>query len=88
MAGESVSKETPTILVCLGTGCVSSNSPQIYDELAAELKKHNLSDKVELKFTGCHGFCQRGPIVIVEPEGIFYSEVKVKDAEVNNEWEW
>jgi NADH:ubiquinone oxidoreductase subunit F (NADH-binding)/(2Fe-2S) ferredoxin/Pyruvate/2-oxoacid:ferredoxin oxidoreductase delta subunit len=80
MTSESVTEEKRTILVCLGTGCVSSNSPQIYDGLAEELKKHDLADTIELKFTGCHGFCQRGPIVIVEPEGIFYSEVKVKDA--------
>jgi NADH:ubiquinone oxidoreductase subunit F (NADH-binding)/(2Fe-2S) ferredoxin/ferredoxin len=80
MVVDTSSEGKRTILVCQGTGCVSTKSPEIQESLAAELEKRNLSDSVEMKFTGCHGFCQRGPIVIVEPDGIFYSEVKVKDA--------
>jgi NADH:ubiquinone oxidoreductase subunit F (NADH-binding)/(2Fe-2S) ferredoxin/Pyruvate/2-oxoacid:ferredoxin oxidoreductase delta subunit len=79
MVTNSMNNDKRTILVCQGTGCVSTKSPEIQEGLTAELEKRNLADSVELKFTGCHGFCQRGPIVIVEPEGIFYSEVKVKD---------
>ncbi|MFC1694211.1 NADH-ubiquinone oxidoreductase-F iron-sulfur binding region domain-containing protein, partial [Candidatus Latescibacterota bacterium] len=68
-----------TVIICHGTACVASGSPGIRNVIEEEIKKQGL-DGVEVKITGCHGFCQRGPIVIVEPEGIFYSEVKVDDA--------
>ncbi len=68
-----------TVLICEGTACVSSGSPEIRRAIQEEIEKLKL-DSVEVKITGCHGFCQRGPIVIIEPEGIFYSEVKVEDA--------
>ncbi len=68
--------EKRTLLVCRGTGCESNKSPAIQAALTGEL---GASD-VEVKFTGCHGMCQQGPIVIVEPEGTFYSHVKEKDA--------
>ncbi|MCK5123807.1 MAG: NAD(P)H-dependent oxidoreductase subunit E, partial [Dehalococcoidia bacterium] len=68
-----------TILVCQGTGCVSAKSDQIYEALGQEVSRLGLSD-VRVDFTGCHGFCQRGPIVVVEPEGVFYSQVAVEDA--------
>jgi len=68
-----------TVLVCQGTGCTSSKSEQV--RLAIEEEVHNagLTD-VKVDFTGCHGFCQQGPIVVVEPEGTFYAHVKVEDA--------
>ncbi|MFC2058570.1 NADH-quinone oxidoreductase subunit NuoF [Chloroflexota bacterium] len=69
-----------TVLICQGTGCVSAKAPQIQGALEQAIKEANLAQPVDIKFTGCHGFCQRGPIVIVEPEGVFYSEVKVEDA--------
>jgi len=80
MTSKIQNNEERTILICQGTGCISSNSPKIYEALVSGLNKHNLTDAIGVKFTGCHGFCQRGPIVIVEPEGIFYSEVRAKDA--------
>jgi len=67
-----------TVLVCKGTGCVSSGAGSIFDALAAELGKTGLAG-IDLKLTGCHGFCQRGPIVIVEPDGVFYSAVQEQD---------
>jgi NADH-quinone oxidoreductase subunit F len=67
------------ILVCQGTGCESSKSAKINQALAEEIKRSNLSDTVQVKTTGCHGFCQQGPTVIIEPEGIFYSSVKIED---------
>ena len=72
--------ERLTLHVCQGTGCVSSRSPQIQAALEKEIVQSGISDRAGVKLTGCHGFCQRGPIVIVEPEGIFYSEVKPEDA--------
>ncbi len=84
MSIETESTKNPnnlkTVLVCRGTGCESSKSALIYEALLKEIAGSELSDKVEIKFTGCHGFCQRGPIVIIEPAGVFYSEVKVDDA--------
>jgi NADH-quinone oxidoreductase subunit F/NADP-reducing hydrogenase subunit HndC len=64
-----------TILICRGTGCESSKSPEIQKELEEQLA----DSSVEVKFTGCHGMCQQGPIVVVEPEDIFYAKVKTKD---------
>ena len=64
-----------TILLCRGTGCESSKSPEIQAALEEGLQGHN----VEVKFTGCHGMCQQGPILVVEPEDVFYANVKVKD---------
>jgi NADH:ubiquinone oxidoreductase subunit F (NADH-binding)/(2Fe-2S) ferredoxin/Pyruvate/2-oxoacid:ferredoxin oxidoreductase delta subunit len=69
-----------TLHVCQGTGCVSSKSPDIQAALEKEIAAAGISGRAGVKLTGCHGFCQRGPIVIVEPEGIFYSEVKPEDA--------
>ena len=68
------------ILVCQGTGCESSKSAKINQALGEEIKRSNLSDTLQVKTTGCHGFCQQGPIVVIEPEGIFYTGVKVEDA--------
>ncbi|NQT72849.1 MAG: NADH-quinone oxidoreductase subunit NuoF [Chloroflexi bacterium] len=68
------------ILVCEGTGCVSSRSIFIREELQKELISQGLAESVEVKPTGCHGFCEKGPIVIIEPDGIFYCNVKEKDA--------
>lgn len=68
------------VLVCEGTGCVSSKSPEIRMALEKAVSELGLGDKVEVGFTGCHGFCQKGPIVVVEPEGIFYCRVSPKDA--------
>ena len=65
-----------TVLICRGTGCESTKSPAIQAALDAELQDSD----IEVKFTGCHGMCQQGPIVIVEPEGTFYAHVKTKDA--------
>ena len=67
------------VLVCQGTGCTSSKSEEIRRALENEVNQAGLSD-VQVDFTGCHGFCQQGPIVVVEPEGIFYTHVKVEDA--------
>ena len=64
-----------TILICRGTGCESSKSAEIQNELEEQLEGSN----VEVKFTGCHGMCQQGPIVIIEPEDTFYAKVKTKD---------
>ena len=64
------------VLVCGGTGCTSSGSQRIQDLLKAEIEKAGLSKEVSVVQTGCHGLCALGPIMIVYPEGTFYSMVK------------
>lgn len=67
------------ILVCGGTGCTSSGSPAIIDELNKELKDQGLEEEVKVVQTGCFGLCALGPIMIIYPEGAFYSRVKLED---------
>lgn len=66
------------ILVCGGTGCTSSKSQKIIEQFEKEFKEKNITD-VEIVKTGCFGLCALGPIIIVYPEGLFYSMVKVED---------
>ncbi|MDO9334452.1 MAG: NuoF family protein [Dehalococcoidales bacterium] len=68
-----------TILVCQGTGCISGGAEQILNSLETELVRQNLSGAMQIKHAGCHGFCQRGPLVVIEPEGIFYTKVTPND---------
>ena len=67
------------IFVCQGTGCVSGGSDAVYEALKTEVAQQKLTD-VEVDFTGCHGFCEQGPNVVIEPEGIFYTHVEPGDA--------
>jgi NADH:ubiquinone oxidoreductase subunit F (NADH-binding)/(2Fe-2S) ferredoxin/NAD-dependent dihydropyrimidine dehydrogenase PreA subunit len=67
------------LLVCAGTGCVSCGSFKIKAALEAEIKKQGLQDEVQVVATGCNGFCERGPIVLVQPDGIFYQLLALED---------
>ena len=67
-----------TIFFCHGTGCVSGKATEAREALEKEVAELGL-DGVKVDFTGCHGFCQQGPIAFVEPEGIFYTHVSVDD---------
>ncbi len=69
-----------TVLVCGGTGCTSSGSAQVMENLKAEIKKHGLDEEVEVVQTGCHGLCALGPIVIVYPDATYYAKVQPEDA--------
>ena len=64
------------LLVCAGTGCVANRSFEIREELEKEITRKGLQDEVQVVTTGCQGFCERGPIVIVQPDGIFYQRIK------------
>ena len=68
------------ILVCGGTGCMSSQSQKLIDNLNEEIKKAGLSAKVNAHITGCFGFCEQGPIVKVFPDDVFYVQVAPEDA--------
>ncbi len=67
------------VLVCGGTGCTSSGSERIVTALEREIKENGLSDEIKVIKTGCFGLCALGPIMIVYPEGAFYSMVKPED---------
>ncbi len=67
------------LLVCAGTGCVSNRAFEICDTLIEEIEKKGLSDEVRVIATGCQGFCAQGPIMIFQPDNIFYQMLKVKD---------
>jgi len=67
------------VLVCTGTGCVSSGASNVRDNLEAKLEEFGLQDEIKIVETGCHGFCEQGPIVIVYPEGVFYCQVQTDD---------
>ncbi len=66
------------VSVCAGTGCRAQGSMDLFQEFRRELQEQGLSD-VEVRATGCHGFCERGPLVVIYPRKIFYHGVKLKD---------
>ena len=67
------------VLICGGTGCTSSGSKVLMSTFEEELKKQGLEDEIKIVQTGCFGLCALGPVVIVYPEGTFYSHVKKED---------
>ncbi len=73
----------PIIIVCHGTGCLANNSPKVADALRRAIAAAGLQAQVvpEIKTTGCHGFCSRGPLVIFHPTGLFYQRVQPEDVE-------
>jgi NADH-quinone oxidoreductase subunit F len=68
-----------TVSVCGGTGCRASGAQDVVDAFYEEIEKQELQIKTEFKETGCHGFCERGPVVVIGPEKIFYQRVKPED---------
>lgn len=94
--------ELKKILVCAGTGCISSGSIEIYNRLHSIMSERNIPcsvelqeephDTVSLKKSGCHGFCEMGPLIRIEPQGWLYTKVRLSDCEdivektiINNE---
>ncbi|MBR1607673.1 MAG: (2Fe-2S) ferredoxin domain-containing protein, partial [Clostridia bacterium] len=69
------------VLCCGGTGCTSSGSAQIIERFEQQIKEKGLDKEVKVIRTGCFGLCEAGPVVIVYPEGTFYSRVKVDDVD-------
>ena len=74
------------VLCCGGTGCTSSGSQKIQDAFVREIEKQGLAEEVKVVQTGCFGLCALGPVVILYPDGTFYSRVEEKDvAEIVSE---
>ena len=67
------------ITICGGTGCHSFGSEKVADACNQEIKHQKLEAKVDMKVTGCHGFCERGPLVVIKPTNVFYQRVSVED---------
>ena len=67
------------LLVCAGTGCVSCGAFAVKEALEKEIVRRGLQDEVLVVATGCNGFCERGPILMVHPDGIFYQRLTVAD---------
>ena len=67
------------ITICGGTGCRAYGAEKLIDAFQQEIEKQNLKEKVDIRATGCHGFCERGPLVVIKPADTFYQQVKVSD---------
>ncbi len=67
--------------VCSGTGCRAYDSEKVIDSLKSGIKQHGLDDKVDLVTTGCHGFCELGPVMVIYPDGIGYFKIKPDDVD-------
>ena len=89
---ELLAADRREVLVCAGTGCIAGGSLKIYDYLKSECEKRGLKTRVALrheggddaihfKKSGCHGFCEMGPLLQIEPEGFLYTHVKLEDCE-------
>lgn len=70
----------PCITLCAGSACIATGSGDVALSLEAEIEKQGLGGKVELRKTGCHGYCERGPMIIIHPEEISYFQVQPEDA--------
>jgi NADH-quinone oxidoreductase subunit F len=71
--------ERPCITICAGTGCQAYGVSRVIEAFEEEVAKRGLIDQVDILTTGCHGFCERGPVVVIKPEGVFYQRMQVKD---------
>lgn len=67
------------LMICAGTACVSNRSFEIKEALEKEIKKQGLEEEVLVVATGCNGFCERGPLLVVQPGNIFYQQLTLKD---------
>ena len=67
------------VLICGGTGCTSSGSQTIQQAFADSIEANGLTDEIKIVQTGCFGLCALGPVVIVHPDGTFYSRVEAED---------
>ncbi|MGD8945592.1 MAG: NADH-ubiquinone oxidoreductase-F iron-sulfur binding region domain-containing protein, partial [Desulfobacterales bacterium] len=74
-----MNKVRTQLMLCGGTGCQASESKAFQDALQKELERQNLANEIKIIETGCNGFCAVGPVMLVQPEGIFYQKLRPKD---------
>jgi NADH:ubiquinone oxidoreductase subunit F (NADH-binding)/(2Fe-2S) ferredoxin/NAD-dependent dihydropyrimidine dehydrogenase PreA subunit len=70
----------PCITICAGTGCLAYGTQKLIDSFRSEIAGRNLEGTMDFRTTGCHGFCERGPMVVIHPQKIFYQKVGLEDA--------
>ena len=76
----AVDAAKPCLTICAGSGCTAAGAKDVAEALERNLEKQGLQDKIAVKKSGCHGFCEKGPVMIVWPEGTFYNRVTARDA--------
>ena len=76
---ESKDGNKPCVTICAGTGCQACGASEVVDRFRKEISERNLAGKVDVRATGCHGFCERGPLVVIRPEMICYTNVEASD---------
>jgi NADH-quinone oxidoreductase subunit F len=69
----------PCVAICCGTGCNAYGAPAVVEAFKEEVENRDIPDRVKIITTGCHGFCERGPLIVITPGKIFYHGVKVED---------
>jgi NADH-quinone oxidoreductase subunit F len=79
---QSVQAEKPCITLCTGTGCLAYGTEKLVEAFADEIETRQLQDQLTVRTSGCHGFCERGPMVVIHPQKIFYQRVKVEDVPI------
>ncbi len=72
-------KYNKIVTLCAGTGCCASGCLSVLTSLREELQRKELTEKIKIRTTGCHGFCEQGPLMVIEPENIFYCHIKPED---------
>lgn len=82
IGGEVMAFYRSQVLICGGTGCTSSGSMDLKEKFHEEVKKNGIENEIEIIRTGCFGLCELGPVVIVYPEGAFYSRVTVDSVKI------
>jgi len=78
LQAETKGQKNKLISLCAGSGCGAYGTAKVHQALIDELTKNNLQNEVVVKLTGCHGFCEKGPIMVIHPDGVFYPQVKEK----------
>ena len=76
---EAVNPDESVINVCEGTGCIALGSTELCAALEQQIREKKLEKRVRLRRTGCHGFCEKGPVVVIQPEKIFYAGLRAED---------
>jgi len=78
-AKKRIDPDQPCIALCTGTGCLAYGTQKLVDKFREEIQARSLEDKVTIRTTGCHGFCERGPMAVIHPKKVFYQRIKLDD---------
>ena len=78
-AKDALDPDLPMVMICGGTGCIAQGSKEVHAAFVKAIADQGLGDRVQLKLTGCHGFCEKGPVMVILPSQLFYPGVKPKD---------